>query len=184
MGGLQALERHGETTLRNMVLGGGYRLIDGPDDGRPGVTIVTTGAMVPEAIEAAADLDDEGVQATVIHLTSPDRAYRSWQRTYAQSARSGAVVRAPSQLHRLVPADERRRPVISVQDASSHNLAWIGSALATRQLTLGVDRFGESGTISDLHAATGISSGNVVNAALIAVHEAESSPLPPDPHGT
>ena len=45
----------------------------------------------------------------------------------------------------------RRRPVVSVHDASSHSLAWIGSALGTRQLTLGVDRFGESGTIADLH---------------------------------
>jgi pyruvate dehydrogenase E1 component len=36
---------------------------------------------------------------------------------------------------------------------------------------LGVDRFGESGTIADLHSAVGISAGNIVNAALIAIHE-------------
>ena len=48
-------------------------------------------------------------------------------------------------------------------------MAWIGSALGTRQLTLGVDRFGESGTIADLHEITGISTGSIVNAALIAL---------------
>jgi len=135
-----ALERMGENAMHTAVLAGGYRLIDGPPDGRPAVTIVTTGVMAPEAIAAAAELDDEGVQATVIHLTSPDRAYRSWQRTYAASTQTASMIREPSHLHRLVPAAERRRPVVSVHDASSHSLAWIGSALATRQLTLGATR--------------------------------------------
>jgi pyruvate dehydrogenase E1 component len=163
----------GEQRLREQVLAGGYRLIDGPDDGRPGVTIVTTGVMAPEAIAAAAVLDSEGVAATVVHLTSPDRVYRSWRAGFAQSAAAARVVRAPSQLHRLVPSSERRRPVVSVHDAASHSLAWIGSALGTRQYTLGVDRFGESGTIADLHELTGIDTGSIVNAALIAISEVE-----------
>ena len=175
----EALERYGEEVLQRHVLSGGYRLRDTsytarepdrPDD-RPGVTIVTTGVMAPEALAAADELDREGVQASVIHLTSPDRAYRSWRSGYAASAGSGRIVRSPSQLHRVVPPAERRRPIVSVHDAASHSLAWIGSALGTRQYTLGVDRFGESGTIADLHEATGISTGNIVNAALIAVSE-------------
>jgi len=168
-----ALDRHGEDALRSLVLAGGYRLIDGPDDGRPGVTIVTTGAMAPEAIAAADELDDEGVQATVLHLTSPDLVYQSWRRGFAASTSSPTVVRAPSHLHRLIPASERRRPIVSVHDAASHSLAWLGSAIGTQQYALGVDRFGESGTIADLHELTGISTGNIVNAALIAVSELE-----------
>jgi pyruvate dehydrogenase E1 component len=166
-----ALELHGEQRLRSHVLAGGYRLIDGQDDGRPAVTIVTTGVMAPEAIAAATELDAEGVQAAVVHLTSPDRVYRSWRAGYAQSVATAQVVRSPSHLHRLVPANERRRPVISVHDAASHSLSWIGSALGTMQYSLGVDRFGESGTIADLHDITGISAPNIVNAALIAVSE-------------
>jgi len=163
------VERYGEEVLRRHVLAGGYRLIDGPNDGRPAVTIVTTGVMAPEAVAAAAELDDEGVQATVVHLTSPDRVYNSWRASYASGVATASAVRAPSQLHRLVPPDERNRPVVSVHDASSHSLAWIGSALGTPQFTLGVDRFGESGTIADLHEVTGISTGSIVNAALIAI---------------
>ncbi len=166
-----ALERLGEATLRRHVLAGGYRLRDAGEDGRPGVTIVTTGAMAPEALAAAEELDAEGVQAAVVHLTSPDRVYRSWRASYSSIAGGSVAVRQPSQLHRLVPADERRRPVVSVHDAASHSLAWIGSALGCRQLTLGVDRFGESGTVADLHAAVGISAGDVVNASLVALSE-------------
>ncbi len=169
----QAMERYGENVLRRHVVAGGYRLREAPNDGRPSVTIVTTGVTAPEALAAAAELHDEGVSASVIHLTSPNRVYHSWRARYATTVMTGAAVREPSQLHRMVPTAERRYPVISVHDAASHSLAWIGSALGTRQYTLGVDRFGESGTISELYEATGISAGNIVNAALIAINETE-----------
>jgi pyruvate dehydrogenase E1 component len=61
--------------------------------------------------------------------------------------------------------------VISVHDAASNTLAWIGSAVGARHYPLGVDQFGESGTIADLHEITGISAGHLVNAALIALHD-------------
>jgi pyruvate dehydrogenase E1 component len=164
-----AIARLGEEVVRNQVLAGGYRLLDAVADGRPGVTIVTTGVMAPEALAAASELDAEGVQASVVHLTSPDRVYRSWRAGLVRSAASARVVRAASHLHELVPVAQRRWPVVSVHDAASHSLAWIGSALGTRQYALGVDRFGESGTIADLHELTGIDTGSIVNAALLAV---------------
>lgn len=175
-----AIERVGEHALRSQVLAGGYRLRDGTPDGRPGVTIVTTGAMAPEALTAAAELDLEGVQATVLHVTSPDRLFSSWRAGYAANVAGARVVRQPNHLHRLVPPGERHRPVVSVHDASSHSLAWLGSALGTRQYPLGVDRFGESGTIADLHELTGISAGNIVNASLIAVAEMPAASLAAD----
>ena len=139
------------------------------------MTIVTTGAMVPEAMQAAAELDGEGVDAAVVHLTSPDRAYRSWQGRHRAGAQSGSIVRRPSHLHQLVPLSERDRPIVSVHDAASHSLAWLGSALGVSQVALGVDRFGESGTIADLRELTGTSTGDIVNAALIAIFESTSS---------
>jgi pyruvate dehydrogenase E1 component len=181
----RALEHHGEVSLRNQVLAGGYRIhrtgdepgsAAGPDgdlvdESRPGVTLVSTGVMVVEALAAAEALAEEGVDASVIHLTSPDRVYRSWHGAHARAVAEANVVRRPSHLHRLIPAAERHRPVISVQDGASHGLAWIGSAIGTRQVTLGVDRFGESGTIEDLYELCGISTGSIVNAALIAITE-------------
>lgn len=166
-----AAERIGTETLRSQVVAGGYRLREGLDDGRPGVTIVATGAVVPEALAAAEMLDREGVEATVITLTSPDRVYKSWQSRHRHAVQTARSVRRPSHLHTLVLPNERGRPIVSVQDASSHSLAWLGSALGTTQIALGVDQFGESGSISDLYEATGISAGNVVNAALLALFE-------------
>ncbi|PIE32938.1 MAG: pyruvate dehydrogenase [Ilumatobacter coccineus] len=166
-----AVERYGADTLKSQVLAGGYRLIDHAPDGRPAVTIVTAGATTPNAIEAAAILDGEGMNARVILLTSPERVYRHWRSGYAAGVRSAMVTRSPSHLHELIPPDERGDPIVSVQDAASHSLAWIGSALGTRQYTLGVDQFGESGTIAELHEVTGISAGHIVNAALFALYD-------------
>ncbi len=163
------LDRVGEESLRIQVLSGGYRLRDAPPDGRPGVTIVTTGVMAPEALAAADELDAEGVQATVVHLTSPDRIHASWRADLVGAMSTARLSPERSRLHEMIPADERHRPVVSVHDAASHSLGWIGSALGTRQYSLGVDRFGESGTIADLHELTGIDAGSIVNASLVAV---------------
>jgi pyruvate dehydrogenase E1 component len=164
-----ALDRLGEATLRRQVVTGGYRLSEAAGDGRPGVTLAVTGVMVPEALAAAAELDDEGVDVDVVMITSADRLYRGWQRRHAGAASTGRVVREPSPVHLLVPPERRGWPLVSVHDASSHALAWLGSAIGVRQIPLGVDRFGESGTIADLHEIAGISAGNIVNAALLAL---------------
>jgi pyruvate dehydrogenase E1 component len=166
-----ALERYGELRLRELVLAGGYELATFGDGDQPGVTLVTTGVMAPEALAAGAELESEGVHSVVLHLTSPDRVYQSWQGRHRQATQTATVVRQPSHLHALVGQARQRWPIVSVQDASSHSLAWLGSALATRQIALGVDRFGESGTIGELHEIAGISTGNIVNAALIALYE-------------
>ncbi|MDZ7679807.1 MAG: transketolase C-terminal domain-containing protein [Acidimicrobiales bacterium] len=166
-----AIARTGEQGLRELVLDGGYRLAETPVDGRPAVTIVATGALVPEALCAAEELDGEGVGATVINVTSPDRLYRSWQGQVRPALDAGRAIRRPSHLHRLIPPAERDRPIVSVHDAASHTLAWLGSAIGAPQVSLGVDRFGESGTIHDLHELTGISTGDVVNAALLAIYD-------------
>jgi pyruvate dehydrogenase E1 component len=164
-----ALAAHGEERLRSSVLAGGYRLIDAAPDGRPAVTLVTTGAMVPEAIAAAGDLDGEGVQAVVVHLTSPDRLYRQWRARFMSSATSARLDQRAIHLDTLVPIEERDRPIVSVHDAATHNLAWLGSAVGTHQYALGVDRFGESGTIAELHEAMNIDAASIVNTALVAL---------------
>lgn len=164
-----ALERLGEEQLRADVLAGGYRLVDGPPDGRPGVTLVTTGAMATEAVAAAAELDGEGVTATVVMATSPDLLHRGWRGAFLPSVRTARLGDGACHLRTLVPEAERGRPVVSVHDAGPAALGWVGSALGTTQLTLGVDRFGESGTIPELHAATGIDADAIVNAALVTV---------------
>ncbi len=39
------------------------------------VQIATTGAMLPEAVEAAQRLSAEGIAANVLHMTSPQKLF-------------------------------------------------------------------------------------------------------------
>jgi pyruvate dehydrogenase E1 component len=63
--------------LRGDVLAGGYRLVEpSVPGGDAHVVLAGCGAVVPELVHAAAALEAEGVAATVLDLTSPDRLYR------------------------------------------------------------------------------------------------------------
>ncbi len=48
-------------------------------------------------------------------------------------------------------------------------MAWLGSALGVPCVPLGVDDFGQSGSVRDLYAAHDLLPGSIVNAALAAL---------------
>ena len=162
-----AAARTGEEQLRADIIAGGFRLREaGESDDR--VMIAACGAIVPEALAAATLLaDDEGVEATVLCLSSPDRLYRDWQ-THRTAPLHGTAV-APSHLERLLTPDERNLPVVTVIDGASHALSFVGSALGVRSIPLGVDRFGQTGSQPEVYAEYGIDAASIATAALIAL---------------
>jgi pyruvate dehydrogenase E1 component len=64
---------------------------------------------------------------------------------------------------------ERRAPLVTVLDGSSHTLAFLGSIFGQPTVSLGMDRFGQSGARADLYNYAGIDCGHIVNAALVAL---------------
>ena len=164
-----AEQRYGAVTLRNMVLAGAYRLVDGrsdvavADSDLPEVTLAASGAVMPEVLEAAAELSSEGVATHVVDVTSPSRLYREWQLQSRMALKSARPIGRSGTLRSAFPAGV---PVVSVHDAASHSLAWLGSAIGVPAVSLGVDEFGESGSIDALYARNDLSPGAIVNAAL------------------
>ncbi len=164
-----ARRRLGDAVLRRQVLAGGYRLHDASDligEGAPAVHLAASGAVVPEALTAAGMLADEGVAAHVVDVTSADRLYRAWQRTLRQGVRTATAPSIPGALRSCFPGPA---PVVTVHDAASHTLAWLGSALGVPAVPLGVDAFGESGTVDDLYEVHDLTPASIVNAALAAL---------------
>lgn len=164
-----ARERLGDAILRRQVLAGAYRLLDASEQaaaGAPPVYLAGSGAVLPEVLQAAAELADEGIAATVVDVTSADRLYRAWQRTLRQGVRTATAPSIPGAL-RSAFAD--RAPVVTVHDAASHAMSWLGSALGVPAVSLGVDSFGQSGTVADLYRAHDLDPGSIVNAALAAL---------------
>ena len=171
---IEARERLGEAVLRSQVLAGAYRLVDGrlaqgaqhEDANAPVVHLVGTGSIMPEVLEAAKELASEGVIAHVVDITSPGRLYGAWQRTLKQGIRTAHTPSFPGSMR---PIFTERAPIVSVHDGASHALAWLGSALGMPQVAMGVDSFGQSGTIQDLYKIHDLDSGSIVNGALAAL---------------
>ena len=163
-----AAERLGVDPLRRDVLAGGYRLRE-PIDRPAEVVLATCGPVVSEVLTAAAMLDDEGVPSVVIDLTSADRLYREWRLGLRDATRLARSAGPVHQIARLIAPHERRLPIVTVHDASSHHLAWIGGVFGARTLPVGVDAFGQSGSIADLYHLFDLTSEQIVNAALTAI---------------
>ena len=164
-----------EEALRRQVLAGAYRLVDrsgtpGYAPGENAVHIFACGAMVPEAVEAARRLEEEGVLANVIAVPGPGPLYRWFQESVRgvmhPSTGSGQALRprtAPF-LADVVPLGERKAPVVTVLDGHPHMLAWLGGALNTKVFPLGVTRFGQSGSQPDLYKEYGIDVSSIMAA--------------------
>jgi pyruvate dehydrogenase E1 component len=164
-----ALERLGADRLRADVLAGGYRLHE-PSAGQPAaVVLATCGPVVPEVLAAAAQLDEEGVPALVLDVTSSDRLYRGWRQGLRAAARSGRAAGGDHHLAALLAPAERALPIVTVHDAASHHLAWLGSVFGTPVVPVGVDEFGQSGSIPALYGLFDLLPEQIVNAALVAI---------------
>jgi pyruvate dehydrogenase E1 component len=171
--------RLGEAELRRQVLAGGYRLLEGRHlvPGAPlaeTVQLVACGAMLPEALEAAHALAAEGVAANLVVVTSPSRLFDELRAGRHQRRQSAGTPDRLGQLDVLFPRQERRVAMVTVHDASAHSLAFLGGVYGAPIVPLGVDQFGQSGSLGDLYRATGISVEDIVAAAFLAMELAET----------
>ena len=88
----------------------------------------------------------------------------------AGSTRSATVDRTGSATSGRSSRDgERHAPIVTVADAASHALSFIGGVFGAPVVPLGVDTFGQSGTIPDLYGYAGIDTDHIVEAAILAL---------------
>jgi pyruvate dehydrogenase E1 component len=170
----EPLARLGEHELQRQVLAGGYRLVDrslaAPDlADRDVVQIAVGGIMVPEAVEAAQRLHAEGVAANVIVITSPDRLYATVRDARRAQLRNARAPLDLGHLSTLIPASERRAPIVTLQDGASHTLAFLGSVWGVPVVPLGVDEFGQSGARQAVYQKVGIDVEQIFNAGMLAL---------------
>jgi pyruvate dehydrogenase E1 component len=142
---------------RRQALAGGYALRTAA--GAPAVTLVGQGAVMPEVIAAADELEAASIACDVVCLTSPDLIYR------ALRARQGLADADDSILDELFPAD-RAAPMVTVLDGHPHTLTFLSAVRRVPIAPLGVDDFGQSGDVDDLYRHFGIDADTIVGAAL------------------
>jgi pyruvate dehydrogenase E1 component len=163
-----AMARLGEDQLRAAVLAGGYCLRESSVDG-PVVHLAVSGALTPEVLAAAEILEDEGVRARVVALTSPDRLFRGWRASVRRSVATSTRSRGPGHLATLFPEPLRHAPIVTVRDAAPHGLAWLGSVYGCPVVPLGVEQYGQSGSLADTYSWHQLDVDAVVTAGLLAL---------------
>ncbi|MXY19703.1 MAG: pyruvate dehydrogenase [Dehalococcoidia bacterium] len=158
--------------LRQQVLNGAYRLVDrsaspGYDPDANVVHIMASGAMIPEAVAASNALRDEGIFANVVNVTGPGPLYRSFQRSvYDSMDGQGSLDMFMAD---SISPDARNAPVVTVVDGHPHSLAWIGSALKTLVIPVGVTEFGQSGSRDELYREYRIDKDSIMAASYAAL---------------
>jgi pyruvate dehydrogenase E1 component len=163
----EARSRIGAERLQRDVLAGAYVLRPPAREGFA-LTMLASGPVMPEVLAAADEMEEEGLAVTVIDVTSLDRLYREWREGLAEASRSARSSVPSGHLERLLRAAGSGAPVVTVHDAATHSMAWVGSVLGQVIVPVGVDSFGESGTIEEVYRLFGLDNAGIVNAGLLA----------------
>ena len=150
-----------DETFRQGVIDGGYWLR------KPGpnceIVIAYQGCVAPEAIKAAGRIGNNRRDIGVLAVTSADRLNSGW--TAARRARARGNKAATSQIERLMEQVPRDCTLITVTDGHPATLAWIGGVKGHATTPLGVEHFGQTGTIRDLYRHFQIDAEAIVSAA-------------------
>lgn len=159
---IEQMQRIMTPELQNGITDGAYWLR------KPGpnaeVVIAYTGAVAPEAIEATGFIGESRRDVGLLAITSADRLHAGW--TAARNLRRDRRgVQHLSHIERLLAPLSRDCGIVTVIDGHPAALGWLGSVRGHRVEALGVEQFGQTGTISDLYRHYGIDANAIIDAA-------------------
>jgi pyruvate dehydrogenase E1 component len=158
---LDQLKRIVTSELEREIVAGGYWLR------KPGpnceLVIAYTGTTAAEAIEATGLLGEDIRDIGLLAVTSADRLFTDWQsarlhRRQYQSART-------SHVEQLLAGLSHSCALVTVIDGHPSTLAWLGGVYGQRVDALGVDGFGQTGTIDALFAEYSLDTNAIIEAA-------------------
>jgi pyruvate dehydrogenase E1 component len=158
---IEQIQRPVTAELQQAIVDGAYWLR------KPGpncqVIVAYTGAIAPEAIAAVGLIAEDRRDVGLLAVTSADRLNAGW--TAAQRARERGLVHARCHIERLLADVPPHCGMVTVLDGHPATLAWFGAVGGHRVRPLGVEHFGQTGTIADLYRHYGIDSNAIVAAA-------------------
>ncbi|MER9291853.1 transketolase [Mesorhizobium sp. M0614] len=156
----QPLRDMNPALARDIVNGAYWLRPPGPN---ASVVIAYQGVVAPEAIAATGLLAEDRRDVGLLAITSADRLNAGWQA--AERARQRGAIGALSHIERLLAPLSRDCGIVTVIDGHPATLAWLGGVNGHRVKALGVEQFGQTGTIADLYRHHGLNTNAIVHAA-------------------
>ncbi len=152
---VRQLTRTIDDDLADHILAGAYWMR--PPGPNCEAVIAYTGAVATEAIEAAGLIAEDRREVGLLAITSSDRLFAD----HSSAMRRGEP---SSHVSRLLDRLPRHCAVVTVIDGHPSALAWLGGVHGHRLRALGVDRFGQTGSIQDLYHRYGIDTNAIIDA--------------------
>lgn len=147
--------------LADDIIRGAYWLV--PPTPNCEVVIAYQGVLASEAIAAAGSLGGDRRNVAVLAVTSADRLNAGWHG--AQRARLHGDNGATCHIETLLADTPDTATLVTAIDGHPATLGWLGSVQGHRAITLGVEHFGQTGTVSELYRHFGIDAAAITNAA-------------------
>ena len=114
-------------------------------------------------IESCDELNHDSPGSTaVLAITSADRLHRGWME--AQRMRYNGLEKCSAQVEKLLGAIDSNVRIVTVTDGHPSVLTWLGAVAGHRVCGLGVDRYGESGTLTELYQAYHLDAESILSA--------------------
>ncbi|KQU98971.1 transketolase [Devosia sp. Root105] len=147
--------------LASDIIRGAYWLV--PPTPNCEAVIAYQGVLASEAITAAGMIGGERRNVAVLAVTSADRLNAGWHG--AQRARLHGDRDATCHIETLLADAPDAAALVTAIDGHPATLGWLGSVRGHRAITLGVEHFGQTGTVTDLYRHFGIDAAAIANAA-------------------
>jgi len=157
---LDQLSRTLDAAKKRDIIAGGYWLAEPSAATR--VVLAYQGAVSPEVIAAAGLMAEDRQGVGVLALTSADRLYTEWRRGLKH--RQQGALSQPSHIETLLARVPRDAVIVTVIDGYPAALSWLGGVHGHRVESLGVDAFGQTGTIADLYRHFGFDAEGIMRA--------------------
>ena len=153
------LEQPARTLDPAAVIAGGHWVVPPGPGAR--LALAYQGPVAPEAASAFAAVREDVPDAGLLAITSPDRLYAGWTDA-ARTRRMGKP--AASHIEALLAPLARDAALVTVLDGHPAAHSWLGSVRGQRVVSLGPDRFGQSGDVPDLYRTYGIDESAILDA--------------------
>lgn len=144
---IEQVPRTIDVALSEGILRGAYWLK--PPTPECQIVIAYQGVLASEAIDAAARIGGDRRTVAILAVTSADRLNAGWQA--AQRAHLHGEDHGPSHIESLLSEIPHHAGLVTAIDAHPATLGWLGSVLGHRTMALGVEHFGQTGTVDDLY---------------------------------
>lgn len=155
----QPLRREDSEFVQGTVDGAYWHRPPGPNCE---TVIAYQGAVAGEAIRAAGFIADGRRDVGLLAVTSADRLNAGW--TAAQRARARGQKEACAHVERLLAPLPPHCRIVTVIDGHPATLGWLGAVSGHQTVPLGVEHFGQTGSIAELYRHFGIDAASIIQA--------------------